>query len=730
MPASVESKDNTGILEGWKPAEKYDPPHKEIELVGQLRQRFDEGYQHRIAWDRQWELNRLYLKGQQLLIRNRSTNEVFRLPQNDSNRLISVNNILRPTARSLLGKLTRIVPTCAVVPASDDISDMQGALVGDALIQYQRRKEHLDIVYIDVNRDIVSAGTGIIKLSWDKDRGETVAFCPDCGYKSDSESEVGEECPQCVLEVEFATKAQTQLLGGFGEEEIPSEADVRVSKLKGTKEGDTRVEVIDFRDFFLDPGATKLSEAQWVCHRVPLPINVIRQSFKKGKYVEAESGLYTDRHVGIIQDVINTSQQIRYLENHVYLYEFHERPTEDHPEGRVIFMSGGIILEEMDSPYYKLFGGRFPFFAFFFEQNKGEFWGESFIEQAWTQQRELNILLTQMREHRDLTNRPKLFVPMTAKIGINEIDTTAGQIIHYNAVGGKPHYGELPAFPSYVFHEVNRLKEDIRTHASVTEQEAGATGSRVSGRYAAIVEAESSQQVGPILKSNNHEWCEIHRCILLLCQEFYSSDRKWTIQGFDRPKTFYFDELNMQPGYDIVIEEEDSLSQNSAVRLEQNINLARLGLFNDPKTGQFNTKAFAKSARLKLPFIGPDADGSERATAAAVPNQIENGMDYEPKPWDDVTVFAEELIGWLRGPGRNASQQTVQKVFQLWQTYMELVQQQQGQAPGFVPQGANAPQNSPQQAGASQVLPEAEQMTQTMDQQAEAMARSQSPHES
>ena len=753
MPADSRSEDLTGILEGYKPAEIYDPPEEDKELVSSLSRKWEESWQYRISWDRQWELNRLYLKGHQLIIRNRTTNEVFRLPQDDQHRLIAVTNVLRPTSRSLLGKLTRNVPTCVVLPPTDDLDDMQGAQTGDALLHFHRRASKLDNMYIDIYRDVITFGTGVGRIWWDKDAGHDVMVCPECDHEEQGSEE--RPCPRCSQEIELKQEEQDRRLqqvsqtwanlpGASEEFEPAAELDVEEipepPMMEPGKSGEVRCEVIDPRDFFIDPSATSIAEAQWVCYRVALPVPEVRRRFPdKGKYIDVDSGIYVEQHVSVLQNVANMRSDMRQLEDHVYLYEWHETPTEKHPQGRIIYVANDIVLKEVDSPYYKL--GRHPFFAFFWERNKGEFWGESWIDQAWPIQRELNVLLTQMREHRELTNRPKILVPQTSGISVDEIDTTAGQVILYNSVGGVPQYLQIPMMPNYVHAEVDRMKGDIRNEASVTEQEVGLTSSEASGRYAAIIEAEASQQVGPVIRYNSTEWIELHRCILILCQEFYDAERRWTIAGSDRPMTYAFDKMNLAPGWDIDVQEDDSMSNNHAVRLQQALSIRQGApeLFVDARTGQPDPKIFKQMAKLKAPHIGPNRNAAEHSRAAALPLKLEAGQQYQPQPYDDPDIFAEELRAWLVSAGQKSDRQLHDQVLQLWQQYSKntmaakqaQAQQQQGRPKTGGHQG-NGPQAGPGVGGAGpeQARSDAQATVQMADKQAQFAANAAQPQES
>src|SRR3990167_10179628 len=132
---AYDDLDPIGILQQRSPAEPYNADEDERQLLSDLQVKFTEASRHRLAWERQWEINWLYQRGEQP-VRNLTTGDVFRLPQDDSGRLISGDNVIRPVARSLLGKLTRAIPTCVVVPPSSDLQDLQGSIVADSLLYY------------------------------------------------------------------------------------------------------------------------------------------------------------------------------------------------------------------------------------------------------------------------------------------------------------------------------------------------------------------------------------------------------------------------------------------------------------------------------------------------------------------------------------------------------------------------------------------------------------------
>jgi hypothetical protein len=704
MPEETKSVDFAGVIDGYTEPDRYDPTEEDKELSAKLKEWFTQAHDSKQYYERDWELYRLYLKGDQLVVRHKDTGEIVRLTAEDSKRLRSVNNVLRPTARSLVGKLTRTVPTCTVLPATSDFEEQHGARAASGFLQYLRRKENLDVKYLDVNNKLPWAGNSFMQVSWDNAAGEDISYCEVCDYYEYTHESVGEECPQCGAQKEAeadmmaereaaiaSVQMQDAASGAIPHPvELPEPEELQMGPLPydaptppliPANEGDIKIRVRDPRDVFIEPGAESLEQAQVICLREVVPVAEARARFPEfGSIIQSEGDLQSDRTAELRYNTVDTYGNVERLDDHCFIYEFHEKKTPQYPKGRCIFMINDNVVREMESPYYMF--KRFPIFHFMFDKNDGEFWGEPFLAQSWHRQREINQVETQIREHVELLLRPKFFKAIGSRITADELTATSAQVVTYNAAAGRNYFETPPPVPQDVFRRNAQLAADIRQQAAVTDQEAGITMSDPNGRAMAIIEAEADQQVGPIIMRNNSEWKEMHRAALLLVQAYYHPDRKFTVIGPDGMQTYSFDAIQLSPGFDIHLEQEDGLSRNPAVRMTQAMDLLNAGVFMDMQTGQPDMKAFMRHAKLRLPQSGYDAESTERAVASRIPYLIENGQTHYPSVEDDPFIFAEELLGWLRGPGRRSSDEVKEMVRQVWMFYTAWASQ--GMPPGEV----------------------------------------------
>lgn len=773
MPENMRTGDPTGIAEGHATADPYTPTQAERKLCSALETKFNDAQQHRLPHEYQWEFNRLYLRGDQLLVRDRTTGEVTRINVNRDSRkrLHSVENILRPLSRALVGKLARIIPTMDVVPATDDESDLRGAQAAEAHIEYFDRKENMRVKYLEGQRSLQWCGTAIYILEWDPRAGRELAWCPSCGFESDDITDVGVPCPIERMEAErkaqeMQTAAQQMFEAGqqmsmqFGTqppEQPPEIMPKEVPNLEKVHEGDCKVHRIDTRNFYPEPGIPDPMKWRYFFINEALPVTDVRADYPdKAKYIHAQDGLYTDRVLSLQGSFVDERGATTYLQDHVWLKKYHEIPSQEFPEGRLIVYCNDIILQETPHPLYKILG-RLPVYPQWFEMNEGEFWGEPPITQAWSIQRERNRLKTQKREYRELTLRPRLLNPSGNKIGISEVDTTPGRILHTARFSQQPKWLENPQLPQWAIDDEDRLYESARNLFGVTEQEIGQTKGDPSGRFAAIAEAQSSEAISPIIIINNDSWKELYRGILLTCQHYYSPERSWTITGRDRARSYKWSSVSLKGGWDIQLAETDSLSKNPAIRIQQLNEWWNQGLFLDPATGANDTRTFLRLANARLPGLTADSEASEHAYWASVPDRIKRGEQVQPRPWDDPWVAQEELVAWLRGAGRTGDEpeMVIMAIAQLYMFYSsmlpftpltmhvapnaaagQLMQSgpsgQQG-ATGFGPGGGDGGQQPAQRAQPPNTggpAREAAQTVQTADAQAEGAARQQTRHES
>ena len=690
------SHDPFAVVDPSTEALPYEQPEADRELATRVDELLRAAKDYRASYDRNWDFYRRYLKGEPIAI-HKATGAFIRLSHEDGKRLRSSKNTLRPTSRSLIGKLTRTIPNVRVVPPGADFEDAHGAQVADALLGNLRKKLQLTLKYQEALECLPWAGNGFLELQWDPQAGEKKAYCELCGY-SDEKEMIGEVCPACIAqrEQELAAQAASQEMmqeqvaieaamspsidpmSGEPIIDIPSvppppmeqlgplPIDMDPPPMVEIKTGDVCVKVRDPRDVYPEPGAKDIRSSRWFIVRELLPVSTLRSMFPDfALFIQRET---VDTERAEVLDSLSETPEL--YDNHAYLDRLYEIPSEAYPEGRIICKVGGLIVSEAENPLYNAFG-RHSLFHFGWDHNSGEFFFEPYIEQAWHRQRELNNNETAIREHTELLLKPKVLIPLGSRLATDEMSATSAQIMSWNRAAGEPLNWEPPPVPTDLWNRGAQLAADIRELAGITDADVGLSQADPNGRATAIIQAEADQQLSPITRRNNEEFRDLHRCALVLVHRNYHPDRTWTVAGPDGTEVYYFYEMNLSDQTDVELEEHDGLSNNPAVRLQQVSDLAMLGFYGDPKLGGFDKKAFSRAAKLHDPGAGYNMEATERAAAGAIPKMIEQGVPVVPHTFDDPILFAEELLAWLRGPGRRADLMLLMTVEEIWKFYVE-----------------------------------------------------------
>jgi hypothetical protein len=747
---SFKSSDPVGILGGYAPLRDErladTPSEKETAFISSVKERLDQSRAYINELCRSWDYVRLFIEGYQYITRDSVTQEYLPvLVDEDVRRRYSADNIMHEGNRAFVGKVTRIIPFVTAVPRSADREDIASAERIDSYLDFMFRKERMKVKYKRGNDFLGWAGTAIYQPVWDTQAGRERALCPSpkCGYQGEV-SEVGQPCPMCQEEANQVVMAQAAVPGPQFADQSPQEPPEVPTLVRGN-EGDQKILLHDPRSFLYDSSATEVEDMLWAGTERTLSVQRIRRMFPHAAHlIQSEGNLRKERYVIYNGSLANSRVETRFLKEHANLVELHEMPTSEWPDGSISFICNDRLLEQRPNIYVKLLR-RLPFYPIRADRRADRFHGEPLGYQAEPLQRERNKLVTQMREHRELTLAPKVRADYDSGLNMKFLSTEPGEVIKQYKMSRPWDYVRGPEMPAYVPQEAERLKYAILSKFGITPGEVGDTKSGQSGRLTIAIEAQSSEAVAPILIENYDEWRELARAQVVIGEHFMGPERTWTTLGQDRmPQTYSWG--NVLPGWDVALVEEDALSRTPALRQEQARQYLADGVFTDPNTGRPNMRLYMRVAGLVLPNSGPDKEGIDRAYALKLPQLVEEALDGgapppQPKMWDNARVMADELEGWLKA--HRLDPQTRQDVFQLveqmWVFYATSIAPMGPDDAGLMPNQAIAqrtagtpqPQrvsgpSGPQQQPAGN---EVDQRVAQVDQAGEQLARGNQPHE-
>lgn len=637
----------------------------ELKLLGQLQEKINHARQARKSREYGWEYNRLMLRGEQYVGQVAATGEVVRLvfEDGDTESLPSTDNLLLETARSAVGKYIRIIPSVVVLPRSEDRSDMRAAEVIDSFAEFQWDNLQMKLLYKRGHEYMMWAGTAPYEVCWDREAGRRLAYCPQCHFASDIE-QPGQPCPVCLV-----SYADPVALSQNGGQLDPSAA----PKLTPIKEGDCALTLHDPRAFFPQPGVPEICDMQYVFTETPVPINVLRRRYPdKAGLIRAQDGIYTESNAVYALGTASARYDTQPLRGHAYEVRMHLAPSGKQKKGTLVTLVNDRIMRVEESPYYEMFE-QHPFEALRSDREARVFWGIPPMDNATGLQKEYNTLSTQTREHREMTANPKLMVGTNSGIDVDRMSTVPGEVLKVKPTPfGRPAYLIPPPLAQYVYTEFERISRAIRGKFAVTDNEAGIAPADQSGRLGAILEAQGNEAISPIVLENLQAWIKLNYFTILIGLKYYPRDRLWAVRGQDMPRSYTWGHAgDIRVGWNLILADEDALSKNPALRLQQAVLLWDKGVYNNEATGLPDKKKFMRHANLRMPGMVPDAEGAHRAYAAMIPERVMRGEPFQPKPWDDALICAQEICDWLRVEGDKQPGPVVMEVFRLWTIYVQ-----------------------------------------------------------
>ena len=726
----------------------YNPPREIRELTENVYQHLTEAYNARSGLESDWCFFTNFIEGDQDFLRDNKTGGLVRIVNTEKRRLWSRNNQVKPLVRSFKGKIVRTQNLFTVRPGSGSEDEIYGGRLAERYLEYWSECVDLLGKYARAVGTIPAMGHGVLHLYRDPEAGDHVASCEQCGWSQVVQQpiEPGTPCPYC--------QQQAAMLGpqpGMSPEADPigqPAAPAPAPELVASRAGKTKLRYLDPRMVYPQPGFDSMDDMERFIIRYPLPVTAARRRFPHiAEFINPETDIYPAHGARYTYNTAMGRFVSEQLDDRVFVVECYTRPDSEHPKGRVIQFVNRVFAGEGEGTFDLI--ERFPFYFFFGDLTPGEFYPTPIMADIWHRQKELNEHETTVRENAELTSRQKIAVASEARFRTDELTAAGDQIVRIPSM----YINDVKPIPTPKLDPIHverpfQLKDDMRSMIGVTSQESN-QGEIDVGRVIAFQEAESDQTQGPIIAQHNRELAQIGYGVLAYEKAFGRPETFFAVEGDFGLEYFSFMSLKFEPGYNVMLLNDDGFSRNQAVRLNQITAMAGIGLFGGMASQGADVNSIIRAARLKIPGHKPDASDPEQVAARAAIKKIQAGKPYFPRPQDDPETFANALVYWLRTTGRQEPYNEVdpatgmslhpvtQQIEALQQQYaMKLLQMMQAsgqQAAPIVGQqaaGPGGPQPSQKDSGVSapggtprNVSGDAEELTKSADAAGDAVAK-------
>jgi len=304
-------------------------------------------------------------------------------------------------------------------------------------------------------------------------------------------------------------------------------------------------DIIDPFNFYVNPSATKLENAEWVCLASAMPVYEIKERFENGEYVKPMANLdkYSSTKIGTttvggddkIQVTDTKGTETNYyegfgkamedLEPRALVIECYMRDpskeyvvTDDgkeekklkYPNGmRQVIVSNGVLLYDGKTKY-PFFNKEnhcphpFPFVTIKNTGSPHSFWGKPEPKRLKSLNLAMDRISSQVMDNIHLTANPMWIVDETTGVE-NQITNKPAQVIRKKGAGNVTMQSP-PSMPSYVFNFYQLLGDVFETVSGINKATQGKEASNVtSGVQAQIYRQASTTKID--FKSRSVDQC-------------------------------------------------------------------------------------------------------------------------------------------------------------------------------------------------------------------------------
>lgn len=522
------------------------------DLVRETKNDFARRRAARLPYERQWELNMNYLKGNQycdLNLRGEIENEGADFFWQSRETF----NHLAPIIETRLARFSRISPVVSVRPASDDDEDVSGAALAEKLVFAAFEKAD---VAGEVRKATVwseTCGSGFYKVLWDENGGAKI------GELEGKEVFEGEVSVSAVSPFEiFPDNLFAESFDGLSS--VIHARAVPVSEIKrrygvDVSGGNTDVYSLNFTAGTASAGACANGYAGGAAESGGVVLPALGKSVKEG-----------------------TS-----LSDSAVVIEKYERPSEEFPNGRIITVAGGKLLYYGELPYLNGTGKTrtFPFVKQNGISSAGNFFGTSVIERLIPVQRAYNAVKN--RKH-EFINRLSMGV-MTVEDGSVDVEDLEregippGKILVYRQGANAPEMMKELSMPTDFKDEEEKLLNEFTLISGVSDVSASAKSALLSSGNALeiLVEQDNERLLLPA-EEIRKSYLDIARFVVRLYAQFSVGVRRIKYKDkLSRTRVLYADGKALSSD-DVYLENENELLYSQSAKKDTVFKLYESGL--------------------------------------------------------------------------------------------------------------------------------------------------------
>lgn len=640
-----------------------------------------------------WERNQLFLDGRQWLVFDSSaaTGGLWkRLEVSRANEFIPrpTTNYFFDVFQTLKSYIIKTKPRSSVYPNTQLHQDKMAAKIAELCLEANWSRLHEQQNYEYAAACLVAYGTVFKKDFWDTTEA------------------VMSKVPRMTM------VPQTDPLSGqvTGMQEVQATDPMTGEPLYDEMPlGDVNTDVVEPFRIAMDPMANDIHKIRWIMEYSIQPLAWIKEVYGKDpaqfpgytgrvEEVKEESQLQGSlkrfyqlkQSSGVKQRVegaVPMGGTDEHIANSAVVKEYYERPSQQHPNGRMVVVANGVTLYAGESPYVgPELGDWHPYSECRWEIVPGRFWGKSPLDAVADIQKQINSIDSVIVLNRKTMAIPQKLIPMSAGIPHGQWTGRPGQEIYFRDSGGNPP-SVIPAagVDPTVFQERAQRVEDMKNISGAIDI---LKGDRPDGITAASA-LEMLYEVGmgklfPTLDRWKAFVEGSQKKQLRIISKFYKEPRPDFIRVLQQKnKELSFESIAKFIGSDlydncnVVVEAGSNVTKLQAAKKQELREAAQMGVLNlaDPRNRQQYLEDMGIAGYDT--DIGPDQKRQEWENSLL--DDLENNPDKRPIvfEWDNHAVHLQTIEERMKEPSWQELPFEIQQAYMLHREEHIQFQQQQ-----------------------------------------------------
>ena len=545
-----------------------------------------------------------------------------------------VFNQIAPIVEVRQSKLTRARPALKARPASNEQRDISSARVSAAILAANEHDQGWHAKF----RDIIGwmedgVGTAVTKDVWDSNKGRLVAV-------------LEQQIPADELPPEENPSSTSQT------EPVTTTREVR--------EGNADTVVCNPYGILPDsPWRSHISEVQSIIEARAMPVQEIYTRYGvvvdpepvdalTGQIVSSTSALGIG---GSLTRLVPTQ-----LQGHALVKEYWERPSVRYPQGRLIVVAHGKLLQIGPMPYKIGQDGApdLPYTFWYSLKRPGSIWGVNIAERLEPVQRSYNALRN--RRH-DALNRSSIG-QWNAEEGSVDLDDmeenggAPGHIFVRQRGTQAPTPVQQPPLPVDFAVEEQILLNEFTTLSGVSDisRKSEAPAGVKSGVALSLALEQDDTRLAQTIDNIEQAAVEHGIKVLRLYKQFAQGVRISRYPGSNRA----FDTLEWEASditaEDLFVENSGALAESPAQRQQKVFDLLQAGLLFDPETGKMTREGRLKA--FDMLQLGDWEDGTDLDSLQTQKQDREivrlmKGQPVNVDQWDNHLLHLGRLVRYM-----------------------------------------------------------------------------------